>query len=102
MSDRSRLQVDCPCCEAQLAIDRETGAVISHTAAEAPVAGGADFEDLLADLDRQKARAEQLFEQEKAAMADRDRVLDERFAEALRKAEEEPDDAPPPRPFDLD
>ena len=35
-------------------------------------------------------------------MADRDRVLDERFAEALRKAEEEPDDVPPPRPFDLD
>lgn len=102
MSDRSRLHLACPCCDAQITVDRDTGAVLSHTVADAEVAGGADFDDLLADLDRQKERAEQRFEQEKAAMADRDRVLDERFAEALRKAEEDPDDAPPPRPFDLD
>lgn len=103
MSDRNnRLHVSCPCCEAKLTVDRETGAVLAHEAVDEPIAGGADFDDLLADLDRQKQRAEQRFEQEQAAMADRDRVLDERFAEAFRRAEEDPDDAPPPRPFDLD
>lgn len=97
-----RLHVACPCCDAELVVDRRTGQVLSHTAAEAPPAGGADFDDLLADLDKQKARAAEKFEQEKAAMADRDRLLEERFAEALKKAEDDPDDAPPPRPFDLD
>ena len=35
-------------------------------------------------------------------MKDRSRLLDEKFEEALRRAEEEPADVPPPRPFDLD
>ncbi len=39
---------------------------------------------------------------EMAALKDRDRLLEEKFEEALKRAEEEPDDAPPPRPFDLD
>ena len=35
-------------------------------------------------------------------MADRERLLEEKFRAALQRAEEEPDDGPPPRPFDLD
>ena len=98
----SRLEVSCPCCEARLTVDRQTGAVISHVEAEQPLAGGADFDSLLADLDHQKERAAQRFEQEKAAMADSDRLMEERFAEALKRAEKDPSDKPPPRPFDLD
>jgi hypothetical protein len=37
-----------------------------------------------------------------AAMKDRDRLLEEKFKQALERAKEEPDDVPPPRPFDLD
>ena len=44
----------------------------------------------------------EIFEREVEAHRDRDRLLEERFEEALRKAEEDPDDGPPPRPFDLD
>jgi hypothetical protein len=97
-----RLHVRCPDCETELVVDAESGEVLSHRAARKPLAGGRDFDSLLRGLDEGKARAEAVFEQEKAAMKDRSRLLDEKFEEALRRAEEEPADVPPPRPFDLD
>ena len=51
---------------------------------------------------RADAEAEETFEREVAAMKDRDRLLEEKFREALKRAEEEPEDVPPPRPWDLD
>ncbi len=98
----ARLEVDCPCCDARLVVDARTGSVISHEEAEEPLAGGADFDRLLADLDTQKERAAKRFDQEKAAFDDRDRLLEERFKAALERAADAPDDEPPPRPFDLD
>ena len=97
-----RLHVRCPDCASELVIDGETGEVLSHRREKQPLAGGKDFDSLLRGLDEGKARAEAVFEQEKAAMKDRSRLLDEKFEEALRRAEEEPADVPPPRPFDLD
>ena len=97
-----RLHVRCPDCSTELVVDADTGEVLSHRAPKQPPAGGKDFESLMRGLDESKARAEALFEQEKAAMKDRQRLLDEKFEEALRRAEEEPEDKPPPRPFDLD
>jgi hypothetical protein len=97
-----RLHVRCPDCATELVVDAETGEVMSHRAPKRPPAGGKDFDSLMRGLDESKARAEAVFEQEKAAMKDRQRLLDEKFEEALRRAEEEPADVPPPRPFDLD
>ena len=97
-----QLHVRCPDCETELVVDAETGEVLSHRAPNKPLAGGKDFDSLLRGLDESKARAEAVFEQEKAAMKDRSRLLEEKFEEALRRAEEEPADVPPPRPFDLD
>ncbi len=102
MTDTRKLTVRCPDCGSDLVIDAKTGDVLSHRAPKAPLAGGKDFDSLFADLDVQKARAEALFEKEKAAHADRSRLLEEKFAEALRRAEEDPDEGPPRRPFDLD
>jgi hypothetical protein len=98
----AKLELTCPCCNAELTVDAETGHVLMHRKAKSPPAGGKDFDSLLAGLDDDRNRAEELFEREKRAMKDRDRLLDEKFREALRRAEEEGDDAPPPRPFDLD
>jgi len=99
----AKLMVQCPCCSAELTVDAETGHVLMHRKAKEPVGGGKDFDALLAGLDEGKARAEELFEREKKAMKDRDRILEEKFREAMRRAEEEGDDeAPPLRPFDLD
>lgn len=97
-----RLHVRCPDCEAELVVDAATGEVLSHRAKARPLAGGKDFDSLLRGLDEGKARAEALFEQEKAAMKDRQRLLDEKFAAALERAKEDPDEGPPKRPFDLD
>lgn len=97
-----RLHIRCPDCDTELVVDAATGEVLSHRAAKRPLAGGKDFDSLLRGLDEGKARAEALFEQEKAAMKDRQRLLDEKFAEALRRAEEDPDQGPPKRDFDLD
>lgn len=102
MSTPASLQVRCPECGGDLVVDAATGEVLSHRKAREPLAGGHDFDSLLAGLDDQKARAEQLFEREKAALADRDRLLEEKFREAMKRAEEEPGDTPPARPFDLD
>jgi hypothetical protein len=91
----------CPECGGELTVDAETGALLAHRPAKAPSGAEKDFDALFADLDAQKARAEELFTREKAAFEDRDRLLEEKFREAMKRADEEPD-LPPKRPFDLD
>lgn len=102
MSETRKLTVVCPECHSDLVIDAATGEVLSHRPPKREPGGGHDFDDLLKGLDAGRERAEQLFEREKAAMKDRDRLLEEKFREALKRAEEDPDDTPPRRPFDLD
>ena len=76
--------------------------MLFHRPAPKAPAGGQDFEQLLAGLDESKERAEDVFEREVSAYKDRDRLMEEKFREAMRRAEEEPGDEPPPRPWDLD
>ena len=102
MAAPKNLTLRCPECEAHLVIDSATGEVLAHRQTKQPLAGGKDFDTLLQDLDRDKIEAEEVFDREVAAMKDRDRLLEEKFQQALKRAEEDPDDAPPPRPFDLD
>lgn len=102
MSETRRLTVRCPDCSSDLVIDAGTGEVLSHRRAKQPPAGGKDFDALLKGLDDDKARAEDVFQREVAAMKDRDRLLEAKFREAMRRAEEDPDEGPPRRPFDLD
>ena len=102
MAETRKLQVRCPGCESRLVVDAATGEVLSHREHRPPPAEGKGFDELLEDLDRSEAEAEDVFEREMEAMKDRDRLLEEKFREALKRAEESPEDEPPPRPFDLD
>lgn len=102
MSKARNLTLRCPECDAHLVIDSATGEILAHRQAKRPPGGGKDFDALLEDLDREKVEAEEVFEREVAAMKDRDRLLEEKFKQALKRAEEEPDEEPPLRPFDLD
>ncbi len=102
MSETTKLSVRCPECGSDLVVDRATGEVLYHRQPKGPPAGGKDFDSLFAEMDSQKARAEETFEREKAAQKDRSRLLEEKFQEAFKRASEEDDDTPPPRPFDLD
>lgn len=101
MSASQRHRIECPHCDCELVVDAATGEILSHRAPETPPGGGKTLDGLFADLDAQKASAEERFEREKAAFADRDRLLDEKFREALKRADETPDEAIR-RPFDDD
>jgi hypothetical protein len=102
MAETRKLTLRCPDCGSDLVVDAATGEVLSHRKAKQPIAGGRDLDSLFAELDRDKANAENVFEREVAALKDRDRLLDEKFREAVKRAEEDPDEGPPRRPFDLD
>lgn len=102
MASNGKLKVRCPDCGSDLVIDRETGEVLFHKAAKAPAAGGRDLDSLFADLEASKERAGEVFEREVAAYKDRDRLLEEKFKEAVEKAKDAPDEEPPPRPWELD
>jgi hypothetical protein len=102
MSETRKLTARCPDCGSELVLDAATGEVLSHRRAKQAPAGGKDLEQLLQGLDDDKARAEDVFQREVAAMKDRDRLLEEKFREALKRAEEDPDKGPPQRPFDFD
>lgn len=102
MGETRKIHVRCPGCESRLVVDAATGVVLSHREHRAPPAGGKDFDQLLAELDRSKVEAEDVFDREMDALKDRDRLLEEKFRQALQRAEESPEDEPPPRPFDLD
>ena len=97
-----KLTVTCPDCGANMTIDAATGQILAHKKRVQPPAGGRELEEMLADLETERARAEEIFEQSKSAVEDEDRLLEEKFKEALKRAREEPDDEPPPRPWDLD
>lgn len=102
MSENGKLNVRCPDCGSDLVIDRATGEVLFHKPVKAPAAGGKDFDSLFAELDASKERADQLFAREVEAYKDRDRLLEEKFKEAVEKAKDAPDEERPLRPWDLD
>lgn len=102
MSDTRKLTLSCPDCGCDLVVDAATGEVLSHRSTVKAPAGGKSFDDLLAGIDSGKARAEAVFAREQEAFKDRDRLLEEKFKEAMKRAEEDPDERPSPRPFDFD
>jgi hypothetical protein len=98
MADTSRFTIICPCCEATLNIDSNTGALLSHEEKQKPLAS---FEGLVKDLDKQKQTREQIFSQEMSSMKDRERLLEEKFKEAMKRAEKDKDKVYR-NPLDLD
>lgn len=97
-----KLLVTCPDCGADIAIDRHTGAVVYHRSQVVKKTPEKDFDSLLAGIDDAKNRAQDVFQREVKALEDRDRLMEEKFREAMRRAEEDDDDTPPVRPWDLD
>ena len=59
------------------------------------------FEDLKGELSKQKELREQIFAQEMSSMKDRERLLEEKFQEALKKADKT-SDKPFRNPLDMD
>lgn len=93
-----KFTIICPCCEANLTIDAQTGAILAHEEKK-KVLGS--FEDLKENLAKQKEARENIFAQEMSSMKDRERLLEEKFKEAMKRAENEPL-TPFKNPLDMD
>ena len=94
------LEVACPECGAMLRIDGATGLVVSHT----PAPRKRMFEDLetaAKAMREQNDRKESIFRQSVEAEKNKEDLFEKKFAEALRKAKDAPDEKPL-RVFDLD
>ena len=98
MTEPTRFTLICPCCEATLTVDAQTGAMLSHEEKSKPLAS---FDEMVKGLDKQKQVRESIFAQELSSMKDRDRILEEKFQEAKRRAEKDKD-KPYRNPLDLD
>ena len=98
MEETGRFTLICPCCEATLTVDAQTGALISHEEKTKPVAS---FEEMTKDLERQKQVRESIFSQELGSMKDRERLLEEKFREAMKRADKDKD-KPYHNPLDMD
>ena len=99
---KDKLTIECPDCGCEIVVDVATGHVLLHKAAKKGPAEGKDFDSLFANLDASKQKAGEVFEREFSALKDRDRLLEEKFQEAMKRAEEDDDGSPPVRPWDLD
>ena len=93
-----KYSIICPCCDATLTVDAETGALLAHEEKK-KVLGS--FEDLQSELNKQKELRENKFAQEMSSMKDRERLLDEKFKEAIKRADLD-SDIPYKNPLDLD
>ncbi|HEY0385068.1 MAG TPA: hypothetical protein VGC64_03620, partial [Pyrinomonadaceae bacterium] len=98
MAETTRFTVICPCCESNLTIDAQTGALISHEEKAKPVAS---FDEMLKGLDKQKQMRDQIFQQELGSQKDRERLLEEKFRDAMKRAEKDKD-KPYINPLDID
>jgi len=98
MVDTTRFTIICPCCETTLIVDAQTGVIISHEEKAKPVAS---FDEMLKGLDKQKQQRDQVFQQELGSLKDRERLLEEKFREAMKRAEKDKD-KPYINPLDVD
>jgi ribosome-associated translation inhibitor RaiA len=97
LMENNKFIILCPCCEANLTIDAQTGAILAHEEKKKPLAS---FEEMAKDLERQKEARENIFAQEMNAQKDRERLLEEKFQEAFKRADK--DAAPYRNPLDFD
>ncbi|MFZ0639598.1 MAG: hypothetical protein WA020_06970 [Candidatus Acidiferrales bacterium] len=94
------VEVECPCCQAKLMVDRELGVVLSHTPPPRPPSS-VDLDDTARLLREQAERVEAKFKLSVEAERMKDDVLERKFAEGLKKAKDQPVEKPI-RDFDLD
>ena len=96
--NNDRWTILCPCCDATLIIDRETGALISHHEKTKPVAS---FDRMAEEMKRQQQKRDQIFDQEVGSIKNRERLLEEKFREAMKRAGDDKD-KPFRNPLDID
>lgn len=95
----ANIEITCPSCDSLIVIDRETGEILLHKKQE-PKAGGLSLEAMVKSLDSQKSELAKKFDKNLESQKDRARILEERFKEAVQRAEKS--DEKPFNPMDYD
>ena len=95
----SNFEIHCPCCEALIVVDRVSGEVLLHKPRESRGPGGS-LDAMVAGLEVQKSEAAKRFERQLETQKDRSRILEEKFKEALQRAEKS--DEKYVNPLDMD
>ncbi len=95
---QTNFEINCPCCDAFIVVDRMSGDVLLHKAKETRT--GLSLDAMVSNLETQKSEAEKRFERQIESQKDRSRILEERFREAMKRAEKS--DQPHVNPMDLD
>jgi ribosome-associated translation inhibitor RaiA len=96
--EQSRWTILCPCCDATLKIDRDTGAIISHEEKAKPIAS---FDEMAKTMERQREQRDRIFEQEVGSLKSRERILEEKFRDAMKRAGDDKD-TPFRNPLDME
>ncbi len=91
-------EITCPCCEALIVVDRLSGEVLLHKAKEKK--SGQSLEAMVSSLESHKSEMAKRFEKELESQKDRSRILEEKFKEAMERADKS--DKPFINPMDLD
>lgn len=91
-------EITCPCCEATIVVDRLSGEILLHKAKETKQS--LSLESMVSNLETQKSEAEKRFDRQIESQKDRARILEEKFKEAMQRAEKS--DKPHINPMDLD
>lgn len=90
------IDIACPCCEALLKVDPETGAVVWVDKKKAPAK---DFDDLVSRVQSQKSLVAEKFARSVEQTKKQHEILDRKFEEARKRAALNPNERPP-NPFD--
>jgi hypothetical protein len=97
----SAFEVACPDCGAILTVDPETRSIIGHKSAPRKRTFE-DFEAAGRALREQEERKESLFRQSMESERNKKDIMERRFAEAVKRAKDDPSTGKPLRDFDLD
>jgi hypothetical protein len=93
------VEVTCPCCATRLTVDAESGEILAE---ERPkVDHQKSFESALTDVRRGADRRDELFSKAFDRTRRLDDLLEKKFEEAKKKADQDPGGRPR-GPFDLD
>lgn len=91
-------EITCPSCEALIVIDRLSGEILLHKPKEKK--SGQSLESMVSNLETHKSEMEKFFDKQIESQKDRARILEEKFKEAMERAEKS--DKPVINPMDLD
>jgi hypothetical protein len=92
------VDVTCPCCDAMLKVDPETGAVVWVDKKQAPAK---NFDDLVTRVHENRGQLDDKFARSVQQNRNSKDILEKKFAEAAKRAALDPNKRPP-NPFDND